>query len=88
MTVGKHEILITTRFTTQKRGGPIDVTLSVDGSEVAKGTVELSVPLAFTASETFDIGTDLGSPVSSSYYEQAPNALIKARINEVFVEYR
>lgn len=88
LAVGAHKILIETRFTTKKRGGPIDVALSIDGNEVARGTVELSIPLAFTASETFDIGTDLGSPVSSSYYEQAPNALVNAKINEVFVEYR
>ena len=60
----------------------------MDGTEVSSGTVELSVPLAFTASETFDIGTDLGSPVSLSYYEQASNALVNAKIAEVFVEYR
>lgn len=88
LAVGKHEILIQSRFTTKKRGGPIDVTLSVDGRPAAKGTVELSIPLAFTASETFDIGTDLGSPVSASYYDKAPNALKKAKIGEVFVEYR
>jgi arylsulfatase A-like enzyme len=88
LAVGVREIMVQSRFLTQKRGGPIEVTLNVDGSEVAKGTVELSVPLAFTASETFDIGTDLGSPVSLSYYDKAPNALVKAKINEVFVEYR
>jgi hypothetical protein len=44
--------------------------------------------LAFTASETFDIGTDLGSPVSACYYDQAPNALVKAKIGVFFVEYR
>ena len=85
--LGKNNILVQTRFLTNKRGGPIEVTLSIDGKEVAKGTVELSIPSAFTASETFDIGTDLGSPVSLSYYENAPNDLMNAKINEVFVKY-
>lgn len=85
--LGKNSILVQTRFLTNKRGGPIEVTLSIEGNEVAKGTVELSIPSAFTASETFDIGTDLGSPVSLSYYDNAPNELMNARINEVFVKY-
>jgi hypothetical protein len=30
------------------------------------------VPATFTASETFDVGTDLGSPVSRDYFERRP----------------
>jgi len=30
------------------------------------------VPVIFTASETFDVGMDLGSPVSLDYHERAP----------------
>ena len=88
LSAGHHEILIQTRFMTKKRGGPIEVILSLDGTEVARGTVELSIPLAFTASETFDIGMDLGSPVSMTYYDKAPYALVNGKINEVAVEYR
>jgi arylsulfatase len=33
-----------------------------------------TVPGAFTASETFDVGTDLGSPVSLDYEERRPFA--------------
>ena len=85
--LGKNNILVQTRFLTKERGGPIEIILSIEGTEIAKGTFELSIPSAFTASETFDIGTDLGSPVSLSYYENAPNELINAKINEVFVKY-
>lgn len=46
--------------------------LSVEGKEVAKVTTKRSVPLAFTASETFDVGVDLGSPVSRDYYDRRP----------------
>ena len=31
-----------------------------------------TVPGAFTASETFDVGVDLGSPVSLDYFDRAP----------------
>lgn len=88
LNIGDQEILIETRFQTKKRGGPVKVLIKIDGKEVASGIVELSVPLAFTASETFDIGTDLGSPVSQSYFDAAPNALINAKIEEVNIEYR
>ena len=30
------------------------------------------VPAAFTASETFDVGIDLGSPVSLGYFDRRP----------------
>ena len=48
--------------------------LSVDGQEVARADVKRTVPAAFTASETFDVGVDLGSPVSLEYAERRPFA--------------
>lgn len=47
-------------------------TLSVDSEEVAKAELERIVPAAFTAIETFDVGADLGSPVSMNYFEWRP----------------
>jgi arylsulfatase len=44
----------------------------VDGAEVARTTVKRTVPAAFTASETFDVGIDLGSPVSLDYFDRKP----------------
>ena len=32
----------------------------------------MPVPAAFTASESFDVGVDLGSTVSRDYYERRP----------------
>ena len=46
--------------------------LAVDGKEVARATVMRTVPAAFTASETFDVGIDLGSPVSIDYFDRRP----------------
>jgi hypothetical protein len=31
-----------------------------------------AVPAVFTASETFDVGVDLGSPVSRDYFDRQP----------------
>jgi hypothetical protein len=69
---GKVKIEVESRPTAPKPGAPLDVTLKVNGKEVAKGQVPHSVVLLFTANDCFDIGSDLGSPVSVDYYDQAP----------------
>ena len=48
------------------------VTLMINGKEVGSGAVEHVVPARFSATETLDIGADLGSTVSESYV--APHA--------------
>ena len=48
--------------------------LKVDGQEVARTTVKRTVPGAFSASETFDVGVDLGSTVSLDYFDRRPFA--------------
>ena len=67
---GKHKIVVDT--TLARPGAPAEVVLTVDGSEVAKVATKRTVPAAFSASETFDVGVDLGSPVSRDYYERRP----------------
>jgi hypothetical protein len=61
---GKHTIEVDTMIA--KPGAPPEVVLAMDGEEVARTTVQRTVPAAFTASETFDVGIDLGSPVCLS----------------------
>jgi arylsulfatase len=39
---------------------------------VGHDTVKRTVPAAFSASETFDVGVDLGSPVSLDYFDRRP----------------
>ena len=70
LAAGKHRIEVDT--TIAKPGAPAEVVLSVDGQQVAGTTVARTVPAAFTASETFDVGLDLGSPVSLDYSERRP----------------
>ena len=55
-----------------KIGGPMDVTLRVNGNEVAQGRVPAAMSLHFTSNATFDIGADLDSPVSLDYFDDAP----------------
>ena len=67
---GKRKIEVDT--TIAKPGAPAEVVLTVDGKEVARTTVKRTVPAAFTASESFDVGIDLGSPVSLDYFDRRP----------------
>ncbi|MEI8374111.1 MAG: arylsulfatase [Planctomycetota bacterium] len=55
-----------------KIGGPMDVTLKVNGSVAAQGRVPAAMSLHFTSNATFDIGSDQDSPVSLDYFDQAP----------------
>jgi arylsulfatase len=43
--------------------------LSVDGTEVARETMERTVPLILQWDETFDIGSDTGTPVDDNDYK-------------------
>ena len=52
------------------KGGKAE--LYVNDKKVAEGRVDKTVPVRYSADETFDIGMDTGSPVSPDY--QSPNA--------------
>lgn len=80
---GKHTFVIDTSLA--RPGAPLTVKLTVDGTLVAEMTTKRSVPAAFTASETFDVGVDLGSPVSPSYEERRPFEF-QGQIKSVSVE--
>ncbi len=69
--VGKAKLEVESKLV-DKIGGAMDVTLRVDGEEVGKGRVPRAMSLHFTSNATFDIGTDLDSPVSLDYFDDAP----------------
>lgn len=83
LTPGKHQLSIVT--TIAKPGAPAEVVIEVDGKLAATGKVNRTVPGAFTASETFDVGVDLGSAVSMRYYKKAPFKFIGV-INKMKVD--
>ncbi|MGC4013453.1 MAG: arylsulfatase [Luteolibacter sp.] len=83
---GKATIEVTTRYQEKKPAGPLVVTLKVNGKEEASGVVPVSAPLLFTANDCLDIGTDLGSPVSVDYFDNAPFKF-NGRISDVHMEY-
>ncbi len=82
---GKVKIEVESRLAA-KIGGPMDVTLRVNGEVVAKNRVPAAMSLHFTSNATFDIGTDLDSPVSLDYFDQAPFSF-NGTIGKTKVEY-
>jgi arylsulfatase len=83
LAAGKHTITVTTAIEGPGKAGA--ATLVVDGREVGKVELKRTVPAAFTASETFDVGVDLGSTVSLDYYAKRPFPFT-GKIHEVRVE--
>ena len=69
---GRHKIEVTTEITGPGKDGT--VVLRVDGRTVGQTALQRTVPAAFTASESFDVGMDLGSTVSLDYLEKRPFA--------------
>ena len=69
---GKVKIEVETKYDTKERMAPATITLRVNGKQVGQGRIEISVPSGHTASETFDVGADLGSPVALDYFDRAP----------------
>ena len=59
--------------------------LFVNGKPAGEGKIENVVPARFSATETMDIGMDLGATVSEDYHKQAPFAFT-GQIDNVTVE--
>ncbi len=70
--VGKARIEVETVYADPRPGGPLKVTLNVNGKPFAAGVVPVSAPLLFTANDCLDIGIALGSPVSLDYHKKVP----------------
>ena len=83
--IGEATIEIVTRYAEKRPAGPLHVTLKVNGQEFAAGLVPISAPFAFST-DGFDVGTDLGSPVSRAYFDDAPFSF-NGQIEKVRVEY-
>ena len=83
---GKVKIEVETRYDGPERLGPATVTLTVNGKQVGQGRIGRSVPAVHTASETFDVGIDLGSPVALDYADRAPFRF-NGKIEKIYIRY-
>jgi arylsulfatase A-like enzyme len=82
LAAGKHTIEVVTDI--ERPGQAGTVRLVVDGTEVGTTELKRTVPAAFTATETFDVGMDLGSTVSLGYFDRRPFKF-SGKINDVTV---
>ena len=69
--VGKVQLEVISKLTA-KMGGPMDVTMKVNGKIVAEGQVPVTAATHFGTNDCLDLGSDLGSPVSLDYFDLAP----------------
>lgn len=74
LTPGKHTL--TLDFTYAGKAGEVGkggtYVLSVDGKQVAKGTIEATVPFLYSIDETLDVGEDRGTPILEDYADRMP----------------
>jgi hypothetical protein len=64
---GAHQVRMEFTYDGGGLGKGGTVSLYVDGEKTGEGRVEGSVPMAFSADETCDVGSDTASPVSDDY---------------------
>ena len=83
---GSAIIEIETAYEVAQPGGPLNISMSVNGAGVASGRVPISAPLLFTANDCLDIGMCLGGRVSLDYYDRAPFPFT-GKIKKVNVRY-
>ncbi|MBV8171025.1 MAG: sulfatase-like hydrolase/transferase, partial [Candidatus Eremiobacteraeota bacterium] len=64
---GDHQVRVEFEYDGGGLGKGGNVTLFVDGKKAGSGRVDMTVPMAFSADETCDVGRDTGTPVSDEY---------------------
>jgi arylsulfatase A-like enzyme len=64
---GEHQVRAEFAYDGGGLGKGGTVTLYVDGAKAGEGRVEATVPMAFSADETTDVGSDSATPVSDDY---------------------
>ena len=66
---GEHQIRVEFTYDGGGFGKGGSAALFVDGSKVGEGRVDATVPMAFSADETADVGNDTGTPVTDDLEE-------------------
>lgn len=69
LTPGKHGISFDFKYAGPGFGKGGTGVLSVDGKQVASRTIPNSVPFVFGVDESFDVGSDTGTPVDDKDYQ-------------------
>src|SRR3546814_9435193 len=58
LAAGTHRIEVETLPSSARPGAPAKLILSIDGKQADEATTPFTVPLTFTATESFDVGCD------------------------------
>ncbi|MCX7547751.1 arylsulfatase [Xanthomarina sp. F1114] len=82
---GKSTVEVESKLV-DKIGGAMDVSIKINGKVVGTKRVPRAMSLHFTSNATFDIGTDLDSPVCLEYFDQAPFPF-NGKIGKTEIEY-
>jgi arylsulfatase A-like enzyme len=64
---GTHQVRMEFAYEGGGLGKGGDVTLFIDGNNVGEGKIGGTVPMVYSADETCDLGSDIGTPVSDDY---------------------
>jgi len=83
---GKVKIEVIVKAQEKKPLTPSLVTLKVNGKTVGEVMAKTTVPAIFTASESFDVGMDLGSAVALDYHDRVPFKF-NGKINKINIRY-
>jgi arylsulfatase A-like enzyme len=67
VTPGEHQVRLEFAYDGGGLGKGGTATLYLDGERIGDGKVDATVPMAFSADETCDVGSDSGTPVSDDY---------------------
>ena len=81
---GKHQIRMEFAYDGGGLGKGGNVTLYYDGKKVGEGRVERTVPMAFSADETTDVGRESGTPVSPDY--DRDSSVFTGKVNWVQID--
>jgi arylsulfatase len=81
--VGIHQVRMEFAYDGGGLAKGADITLHVDGNQVAEGRLEHTIPVGFSADETTDVGKDTGSRVVPDY---DPGSRFTGDVNWVAIE--
>ena len=84
--IGDVKIEVIVKAKEKKPLAPSEITLKVNGKEVGKVMAKTTVPAIFTASESFDVGMDLGSGVAMEYHDKIPFKF-NGKIKKINIKY-
>ena len=86
--LGEGSLLIESRRKDNNWAGALSVDISYNGKSIIETVIPRTTPLIYSFSSTFDVGIDVGSPVSADYFDKAPYALTNAKLHKLYAVHK